>query len=163
MRSASLVVVTLVVGVLALAGCSGGSDDLVLDGSPFEADASGIVDAVSTEEITIDGVEMPLAEEIVVFSASTLERIPLAGRLGQYVQVGVDGDEVVWVGSVGGVLSGSPPRVLYEGVVVEIGRESAVFQSGLELAVADGVGLTPGPTVVVVIDPSTDRIVEVLS
>lgn len=114
---------------------------------------------MSPDSITVDGVERPLADEIVVFSASTLERVDLAPRLGQYVQLGLDGDTVEWVASVGAVLPGDPPVVLFEGTFAQGDATHMTFTSGLRLRVRDGVGVLAGDPTVVRIDPETGEVV----
>lgn len=147
--------------LLALTACGGGDQaGLRLDGTPFSPDLVGVVDHVSPQSITIDGETHQLADEIVVFSAATLERINLAGRRDQYVQAGLDGDEVVWVAAVGGVLPTDPPAVLFADHVASVG-DAVSFRSGLVVDVAPGVDVPVDGTVMVRIDPRADRIVAI--
>lgn len=132
----------------------------MLDGTPFDADVEGVVDEVSPESITVDGQTHQLADEIVVFSAATLERIPLAGRRGQYVQAGLDDGEVAWVAAVGGVLPTDPPAVLFADHVASVG-DAVSFRSGLVVDVAPGVDVPVDEVVTVRIDPRAHRIVAI--
>lgn len=147
--------------LLALAACGGGGDPgLVLDGTPFDADVEGVVDDVNLESITIDGRSHALADEIVVFSAATLERITLAGRRDHYVQAGLDDGEVVWVAAVGGVLPTDPPAVLFEDHVAAVG-DTVRFRGGFVVDLAPGVDVPVGETVMVRIDPGAHEVIAV--
>ena len=142
----SLVVAAVTV-ILVLAGCrDGGPDALVLDGSPRYGDDEGVVTAVTRERLTLDGRRtFEVSPQLRAFSTRTLDAVPLLGRQGQYVLVGLDGDTVVWVASVGGVLRvpGQRPVAYYTGDLERVVNGRAEFADGTVLRVAAGVRAPP--------------------
>jgi len=141
MRSRPLVLL-LLAGALTLGGCSkGGSDRLVLDGRPRFPDAEGVVEKISFEQITLDGGRSyGVREDLQSFSTYDLAAVPMLHRLGQYVQLGLDGKKVAWMAMIGEVVRGAaPPVVYYNGVLVRLDGDRAIFRDGTVLQLADGV------------------------
>lgn len=61
-------------------------------------------------------------------------------RLGQYVQLGLNGKKVEWMAGIGVVVRGeAPPVVYYNGVLVRVDGDRAIFRDGTVLKLADGV------------------------
>ncbi len=147
--------------MVAFAGCSrGGADDrLVLDGSPRHPDAEGVVEKISVEEITLDGDRTyPVSDELQSFSTYDLAASPMLGRRGQYVQLGLDGDEAQWMAGIGVVIRapGVSPVVLYNGHLLRIANGEAIFRDGTVLKLAAGVrSPVPDGPVRAEIDPRT--------
>ena len=124
--------------------CGGGGEEaaVVLDGSPRHADDEGVVTAVSRERLTLDGQRTyRVSRELQAFSTRTLEAVPLLGRSGQYVLVGVDGETVEWLASVGGVLRvpGRPAVAYYTGVLERVVGRRAEFADGTVLQMGPGI------------------------
>jgi hypothetical protein len=135
--------------VLLVSGCSGGDGPaVVLDGRPRHPDAEGVVTAVTRERLTLDGDRTyGVSPSLRAFSTSSLKAVPLLGRSGQYVVVGLDGDTVVWLGAVGAVLRvpGERPVTYYTGELVRVEDGRAVFRDGTVLRLASGVrAVAPG-------------------
>lgn len=129
---------------LALVACSGGGDgdELVLDGSPRTPDAEGVVEKISFEKITLDGNRTyPVGEDLASFSTYDLVATPMLHRKGQYVQLGLDGDEAVWMAGIGVVVrvSGRPPVVFYNGHLLRTEDGRAIFRDGTVLRLGRGV------------------------
>lgn len=125
-----------------LAGCSKSDDDrLVLDGRPRIPDVEGVVEKISFEEITLDGGRSyGVRKDLQSFSTYTLEAVPMLQRMGQYVQLGLNGKKVAWMAGIGVVVRGAaPPVVYYNGVLVRREGERAVFRDGTVLSLAAGV------------------------
>jgi hypothetical protein len=61
-------------------------------------------------------------------------------RLGQYVQLGLNGKKVAWMAGIGVVVRGSaPPVVYYNGVFLRRENDRAIFRDGTVLELAAGV------------------------
>jgi hypothetical protein len=137
--AASVIVAVL----LALTGCNGGGKPrLVLDGSPRLPDAEGVVEQVSLERITLDGGRSyAVSKELASFSTYDLAPVPMLHRQGQYVQLGLDGTKVAWMAGIGVVvqLPGTAPVVFYNGYLVRVEGERAVFRDGTVLRLERGV------------------------
>ncbi|HVW33192.1 MAG TPA: hypothetical protein VHL53_11685 [Acidimicrobiia bacterium] len=127
--------------VLVVAGCRGGGHRLVLDGRPRFPDAEGVVEQISFDRITLDGGRTyGVRSDLQSFSTYDLAAVPMLVRLGQYVQVGLDGKKVAWMAGIGVVVrTGAPPVVYYNGVLVRCRGDRAVFRDGTVLRLADGV------------------------
>ena len=135
-------VLLLVAGVLLLGGCTKSDDDrLVLDGSPRLPDTEGVVEEISFDRITLDGGRSyAVRKDLQSFSTYDLAAVPMLHRLGQYVQLGLDGKKVAWMAGIGVVVRGAaPPVIYYNGVLVRLDDDRAIFRDGTVLRLADGV------------------------
>ncbi len=113
----------------------------MLDGRPRFPDAEGVVASVTREEIVLDGDRRyAVAEGFKSFSTYTLALEPMLSREGEYVQLGLSDGEAVWMAGIGGVLHTDPPKVLYEGRLVEINDGRAIFRDGTVLRLGGDVG-----------------------
>lgn len=117
--------------------------------------------------LTLDGERSyQVSEQLRSFSALDLSIQPLADVDGAYVQVGVDGQTIVWVGRIARIVPSDPPRVYYVGRLARIedsedGRR-AVFREGTVLTLGDSVEPPAGSTdqiLQVEIDPTAHRVV----
>jgi hypothetical protein len=129
-------------GALLLAGCSGSDGHrLVLDGRPRLPDAEGVVEQISFERITLDGDRSyGVRKDLQSFSTYDLGAVPMLQRLGQYVQLGLNGKKVAWMAGIGVVVRGdAPPVVYYNGVLVRREDARAIFRDGTVLQLAAGV------------------------
>jgi hypothetical protein len=135
--------------MVALVACGGdnGPKPIALDGTPRYPDAQGVVDRVSVTSITLDGHRTyKVSKKLQSFSTSTLQTLPLLQRKGQYVQVGLDGDTMVWIANVGAILPVEPPAVYYQGRLLRTdAQRRLVFRDGTVLPLAPGV-TSPVPT-----------------
>lgn len=167
-RVAALALATVV------AGCSGGDGEgtdaaVVLDGSPRVADDTGRLVEVAEDfsTLTLEDAAGARTYELhpafVSFSALDASVQPLLRWRNQYVQVGLDGDEAVWLGGLAAVVDvpGAEPLAYFTDVLVESDGESATFRSGTVLPLAAGVAPPSAPPVPVVatVDVETHRIV----
>jgi hypothetical protein len=154
------------VAALALAGCADddGAADFALDGSPRFPDDEGVVTSVSIGELELDDDRTyGMSVELESFSTYTMELEPVLGWDGHYVQVGLDGDTVVWIAGVADVFPGPPLTAYYTGQLVEIDADrKLVFRDGTVLQLADGVRPAADEgSVVVEIDAAAHRAVDV--
>jgi hypothetical protein len=152
----------LVAGALLLAGCAKSeSHGVVLDGRPRVPDVEGVVEKVSFEEITLDGGRSyGVRKDLQSFSTYDLAAVPMLQRLGQYVQLGLDGKKVAWMAMIGEVVRGAgAPVVYYNGVLLRLDGDRAIFRDGTVLQLADGV-TSPVETgfVRAELDPSLHRV-----
>ena len=151
--------------VLLAGACSrGGADELRLDGSARFPDDEGVATALTHSSITLDGDRTyAVSPSLRAFSSATLELEPMLGRRGQYVQIGIDGDTMVWMAGVARVIEVEGQRsAFHSGTVdgVEDGR--LVFEDGTTLAIGRGVDAPkPGARVTVRIDVADHRIDEI--
>jgi hypothetical protein len=132
----------LLAGTLLLAGCAkSDSHRLVLDGRPRVPDVEGVVEQISLEKVTLDGGRSyGVRKDLQSFSTYDLAAVPMLQRLGQYVQLGLDGKKVAWMAMIGEVVRGTtPPVVYYNGVLVRLDGDRAIFRDGTVLQFADGV------------------------
>jgi nucleoid-associated protein YgaU len=134
--------------VLTVSACGGGGGggDIKLDGSPRVPDDEGVATEVTRERITLDGDRTyDVSDRLRSFSTYTLKLEPMLNRKGQYVQVGLDGDTVVWMAGVAAVVqTAQGPSVFYVGDLEEIDDGRAVFADGTVLRTAEGVSAEPG-------------------
>lgn len=138
-------------GIVALAFClvavlgacnRGGGDDgrLVLDGRPRVPDQEGVVVEVSRERITLDGGRTyRVSPKLQSFATQTMQAVPLLGRKGQFVHVGLDGDTMVWFATVADSFPGEPPTAYYTGVLKKVSDGRAYFRDGTVLRLGEGV------------------------
>jgi hypothetical protein len=161
MRASPLPLVFLA-ALLLLSGCAKKGDDrLVLDGRPRVPDVEGVVEQISFERITLDGARsFPVRKDLQSFSTYDLAAVPMLHRLGQYVQLGLNGKKVAWMAGIGVVVrAGAPPVVYYNGVLVRLDGDRAIFRDGTVLQLADGVGSpVESGQVRAEIDPSLHRV-----
>ena len=152
----------LLAGLLLLSGCAKKDDDrLVLDGRPRIPDVEGVVEQISFERITLDGARsFPVRKDLQSFSTYDLAAVPMLHRLGQYVQLGLNGKKVAWMAGIGVVVrAAAPPVVYYNGVLVRLEGDRAVFRDGTVLQLADGVASPVESGLVrAEIDPSLHRV-----
>lgn len=159
-RAAGLVALALAL----LAGCGGGGGGprpLALDGRPRYPNAEGVVEAVTVKSIRLAGGRTyKVSPKLQSFSTTTLETLPLLQRKGQYVQVGVHGDTVVWIANVGAILPVAPPAVYYQGTLIRADAQGRlVFRDGTVLQTTPGVrSPVPNGLVRAEIDPSSHRV-----
>ncbi|HUR48179.1 MAG TPA: hypothetical protein VMY88_01420 [Acidimicrobiales bacterium] len=157
---------------VAFAPACGGEDTapaVVLDGSPRHADDEGVITALDVDGLSLtldDKRSYEVSEQLRSFSALDLSIQPLADAKDAYVQVGLDGRTVVWLGRIAKVVPTQPPRVFYVGRFTRIedadGLRRAVFGEGTVLALGDGVEPPPdsvGAVLQVEIDPATHRVI----
>jgi hypothetical protein len=152
----------ILVSVLLAAGCTrGGHDRLVLDGRPRIPDVEGVVEQISFERVTLDGDRsFAVEKDLQSFSTYDLAAVPMLHRLGQYVQLGLNGKKVDWMAGIGVVVRGTaPPVVYYNGVLLRVDGDRAIFRDGTVLRLADGV-TTPVENGMVraEIDPAVHRV-----
>jgi hypothetical protein len=152
----------LLAGALLLGGCSGGDEHgVVLDGRPRVPDVEGVVEQISFEKISLDGDRSyGVRKDLQSFSTYDLAAVPMLQRLGQYVHLGLDGKNVAWMAMIGEVIRGpAAPVVYYNGVLVRLEGDRAVFRDGTVLQLADGV-TSPVETgfVRAELDPSVHRV-----
>ena len=132
----------LVAGALALAGCSKSDvHRLVLDGRARIPHVEGVVEQISFDRITLDGDRsFGVRKDLQSFSTYDLAAVPMLHRLGQYVQLGLNGKKVAWMAGIGVVVRGSaPPVVYYNGFLLRREGGRAVFRDGTVLQLAAGV------------------------
>ena len=145
----------LVVPALLLLGACGddGPAPLVLDGSPRSPDDEGLVTEVALDAITLDGERTyGVSDELRSFSAVDLSTVPLLFSDGQYVQLGLDGDTVVWLGAVARPVGLDPPVVYLTDAVASVGGEGdervVTFEGGTVLRLAEGTEVPEAGTAV---------------
>jgi hypothetical protein len=128
---------------MILAGCTKGDGHrLVLDGRPRIPDAEGVVEQISFSRVTLDGGRSyGVRKDLQSFSTYDLAAVPMLHRLGQYVQLGLDGKKVAWMAGIGVVVrrSGAPPVVYYNGMLLHREGARAVFRDGTVLRLTAGV------------------------
>ena len=132
----------LLAGALTLAGCArSDSHRLVLDGRLRPPDAEGVVEKISFESVTLDGGRtFQVRKDLQSFSTYDLAAVPMLQRSGQYVHLGLDGKRVAWMAMIGEVVRGADsPVVYYNGVLVRLDGDRAIFRDGTVLQLADGV------------------------
>ena len=132
----------IVVGALLLASCAtSDTDRLVLDGRPRPPDAEGVVEKISFESVTLDGGRtFEVRKDLQSFSTYDLAAVPMLHRLGQYVQLGLRDKKVAWMTMIGGVVEGgAAPVVYYNGVLLRLEGDRAIFRDGTVLRLIDGV------------------------
>ena len=152
-------------GLALLGGCRGSGEPAatsVLDGRPREPDVAGVVGAVERRSIEVDGTTYALSPDLESFSTYDGELSSVFERTGQYVHLGLDGDEVRWIAAVG-LPSGSPRRVYFGSRLTGVRGDRLDFTGGTVLRLAEGVEAPAEGEVEVSIDVATDRVVEARS
>ena len=107
-----------------------------------------------------------MSEQLRSFSALDLSIQPLADAKDAYVQVGLDGRTIVWLGRIAKVVPTDPPRVFYVGRFSRV-EDSAdgrriVFGEGTVLPLADGVeppAGSDGQVLQAEIDPAAHQVI----
>ena len=150
-------------GAVILAGCARTTGHrLVLDGRPRFSDGEGVVGQISFSRITLDGGRSyGVRKDLQSFSTYDLAAVPMLQRLGQYVQVGLDGNKVAWMAGIGVVVrrSGAPPVVYYNGVLLRREGTRVIFRDGTVLRLAAGVTAPVGQGLVrAEIDPTLHEV-----
>jgi hypothetical protein len=154
-----------IIPLLLLAGACGGTAEqgpsVRLDGSPRPPTDQGVVTAVSRSSLTLDAKRTyRLTPRLQSFSTSTLTVASILQRKGQYVEVGAHGRTIGWVATVAAVLPTNPPAVYYQGTLLRVVGNQAIFRDGTIFNVKAGVrGPAKGP-VLVRIDPARHVVVE---
>lgn len=172
MLSRGAAALLLAVTALGFVACGGGEtkSPVVLDGSPRLPDDEGVVTALDVEglSLTLDGKRsFQVSEQLRSFSALDLSIQPLAGAKDAYVQVGLDGRTIVWLGRVAQVVPTKPPSVFYVGRFTRVedfedGRR-VVFREGTVFTLADGVEPPPESVDQVLqaeIDPAAHTVID---
>lgn len=135
---------------MALAACSKSAPapHLTLDGRPHAPSDEGLLSALTKTSLSLDSRRTyALSPKAMAFAATTLQRVPLGGRLGQYVQVGVTRRTVVWVATFSAVvqLPGKPLLAFHIGTLNRIdAHHRAVFADGAVLRL-DPAAAIPAP------------------
>jgi hypothetical protein len=164
-------------------GCGGdGSGDegaaspvtfVAVDGSPRTSDDAGVLTSIADDfsSLVLDGDTVyavsPAVQSFASVDGSTQ---PLNGRVGQYVQVGLDDETVVWVAGLGAIvrLEGQPETVVYLGRITAVRGSTVELQDGTVLRLADGLTVPGDPSrdtplaAVLTIDVASDTVVEVV-
>lgn len=155
-----------VVLVAACGSGDGGSSPVALDGSARYPDDQGIATELSHEEITLDGKRTyKVSPKLAAFSTVTATLEPMLNRENQYVQVGLDGDTMVWMAGVAAVVKlPQGPRVFYNGTLRRVdGKGRLVFRDGTVWELAKGVDVPKaGERLQLEIDPARHRVVRIL-
>jgi hypothetical protein len=158
-----LVIVAALVLAALLGACGrGGGDDghVALDGSPRVPDVEGVVAKLADDfsTLTLEGgrtYEIP--KDVQSFSTVDGSTQPLRRRVGQYVQLGLDGRTVRWVAGFSAVVDGpSGPVVYYTGTLRKAVGARLEFADGTVLRLAPGAGSVSqavGERVLASIDP----------
>lgn len=143
----------LLSGLVALAllvGACGGDDDagaeaaVELDGTPRVADDEGHLTDVAADFSTItldDDRSYDVSDDLLAFAAADASVQPVLRLVDQYVQVGLDGDTVVWIGGISTVveLPESPVVAYFTDVLTEVDGPEATFRSGTVLTLGADV------------------------
>lgn len=129
--------------VLAVGGCGSGEGD-IRDGRARFPDDQGVVTEITTASITLDGQRTyEVSDRLAAFNTYSLELEPMLGRADQYVQIGLDGDTMIWMAGIGAVVPLDPPSAFYVGELDEVVEDddgrAAVFVDGTVLRLAPGV------------------------
>ncbi len=154
----ALVSIGIVVTVTMTASCSKADSDaaVILDGRPRYPDAEGVVTKVSRKSITVGSQTFAVSPDLQSFSSATLQTVPLLQRRDQYVQIGLEGETVVWIASISAVVRLAEPAAFHIGKVksVDAGERRLLFADGTVLRLADDVDLPPaGRQTTAEIDP----------
>jgi hypothetical protein len=158
----------LAIGALVLSACANDKPTVSRDGGARRPDDEGIATTLSRAQITLDGKRTyRVSDTLLAFSTYSPGKLePMTTRKGQYVQIGLDGDRVVWMAGVAAVvhLPTGDARVFYNGVLRSFGSGRAVFEDGSVFHVASGVVVPkPGRMVEVELDPSRHEAVSLTS
>jgi hypothetical protein len=89
-----------------------------------------------------------VSKKLISFSTYNRQPVQLASTVGAYVQVGLHGDTVVWLGKIGPVAAADAkgrPTVAYQGDLVAVNGDSLVFKDGTVLRLAKGLKAPANP------------------
>ena len=157
----------VVLALLLAASCArgGGDGGFALDGSTRVPDDEGIVTAVDLESVTLDDERTyDVDRDLASFSAIDLSTVPLLFTEGQYVQVGTDGDRLVWLSALAKPLAGDRPLVVFTGEVELVADGTVEFDNGTVLRLGGDLDADELVGVVQVgLDPRSKTVTEVLS
>lgn len=167
-QAASAPVAGLIAAALLFAGAcssgSGGGASLVLDGSPRVPDAEGIASIARADLIEVAGKQYEVSPDLVAFSTHDMALTPLVRWQGSYVQVGLDGDTVVWLAGVAGIISGDRPVAEFTGQIDTVDGDQIVLEGGTVVTLAEGAkAYPPGAFVIVRLDPITGLVRELIA
>lgn len=158
--------VAFAAALLVAGACSSGSDarsEIVLDGSPRVPDAEGIASITRPDLIEIAGKQYEVSPNLVAFSTHDLSLTPLVRWEGSYVQVGLDGDKVVWLAGVAGIVSGDRPVAEFSAQITSVDDDRVILEGGTVVTLGKGVRAERvGTYVLVRLDPITGRVRELL-
>ncbi len=174
-RIRALVGLVALAALLSLGGaaCGGGDDDgapelfVPLDGSPRVPDAEGVLVEVADDftSLTLDDDRTyDVHEDLQSFAAGDGSLQPVGRYEGNYVQVGIQDGEVVWLGSIASVVRvpGDPDLAYVTGSLRSAEDGRLVLDSGIVLAAADDLDLPDLPTAAVLtIDVASRTVVAV--
>jgi hypothetical protein len=157
-RLAALALVALAAGPAAACTSSAASRTATtfvrLDGSPRVPDAEGVLVDVAGDfaTITLDGKRTyKVSKALQSFSTIDGSILPLAGRIGEYVQVGLEGKTAVWIASVADIIDdGEQQLVYYTGSIAAHDGDQLTFKDGTVLTLGSGVDVPDGAEHVVV-------------
>lgn len=160
-RLAALLLALAVVGACGSPGEP--SADIELDGSRRDPDVEGLVNAVSVEEITIDGRTHDLSRNLLAFNTYTLVALPVLRTEGSYVHAGTKDGKVVWLAEVAKVLDqGEKSLGYYRGTLLERDGDRLVFQDGTVLRVGEATEVPAPPAALLVgVDAEADLVTSV--
>ena len=171
--SAAAAVALLLAFAPACGDDDGGSTDTTpyveLDGSPRHPDEEGVLLEVADDfaTLTLDGDRTyDVAEDLQCFTTQDGATVPLLQRVGEYVQVGIEDDTVVWVASIADVVDGPESDVVYYvGEVVDLVDGALIFEDGTVLRVSAALDLPQPPDerarITATIDPNEHVVIAV--
>lgn len=146
-RTRSAVALILMTAI-SLGACGGSKAVVRLDGSPRHADVEGVVVNAGAAGMTLDGRRsFKVSDKVVSFSTYNGALVPLASTVGAYVQAGVKGKTVVWVGKIGPVTTDASGHrtVQYQGTLVKVDGSDLVFKDGTVLRLGKGLKAPANP------------------
>lgn len=142
--------------MLLLVGCSASSSKTEAPVQARIPDVEGVVTAVDTHRIVIDGKRYVVSDDASSVSTYTLKAVPV--RVHTYVHAGLDDEgRVRWVATIGLVTQTNPPVVHYTGRLRSARGARAYFEDGTVLRVPADLDLRPG-FLAITIDPTTGEI-----
>ena len=126
---------------LIACACSA-SPTSVLEQGPRFPDDEGVVTNITLERMQFDGERAyAIGANVESFGTQSHEPTRLLALEGKYVQVGLDGEEIAWVASIGIVVQTPTAAVLYTGVFERLDADTnrAVFADGTTLLLGGDV------------------------
>lgn len=120
--------------------------------------------AADFSTITLDGDRTyGVQPDVQSFSSLDGSVQQLLQRKGQYVQVGLKGNNVRWIAGIAALVhtAGKAPVLYYSGNLTAVRRGKVIFEDGTVLTLADGVEPPAGALRVrATVDPSAHVVVE---